>query len=69
MLQFYAVVGEHKRNRDVLLVIGDDGHYYAWDLKTDSTEPVEPDEHWVLDRTVAPPSAPSERHAMSASLI
>jgi hypothetical protein len=49
----YAVVGEHRDNPDQYLVRGDDGQYYAWDLATEQTTPVEPGEEWRMDATGA----------------
>ena len=69
MVQFCAVIGEHRTDRDVLLVIGEDGQYYAWDLKTDTTEPVELDENWMLDRAVTAASALAECHAVGAVAV
>ncbi len=48
----YAVVGEHRQEPERLLLIGDDGRFYAY--ASSESEPVEtdPDEDWRLDDTV-----------------
>lgn len=45
----FAVVGEHEENPDRLLLLGDDGRYYQYDLSTEATAPVEPEVGWVVD--------------------
>lgn len=49
MANLYAVIGEHGTDPDRLLVIGEDGQHYAWELSTDETVPVEVDEGWLID--------------------
>ena len=45
-----AVVGEHKHDPEQLLLLGADGHYYAYSLPDDRTAPVEPDETtWSIE--------------------
>jgi hypothetical protein len=46
-----AVVGEHKDDPLQLLVMGTDGHYYAWSLPDGETREVEPDETWDMEPT------------------
>lgn len=74
MNNLYDVVGEHHSRPDRLLVIGEDGAFYAWELDTDQTLPVELSSEWridaelmkqtfhtsdVLAATSIPPTAPS----------
>ena len=49
MTNVFAVVGEHRREPWRLLLIGDDGHFYAY--ATDRRQPVEiePTEDWAID--------------------
>lgn len=47
------VVGEDRNDPRYLLLLGDDGLYYSWFLLDDDTEPVEPDQRWLL--TTPPP--------------
>lgn len=49
MNNLYDVVGEHHSRPDRLLVIGEDGAYYAWELDTDETQPVELSSEWRID--------------------
>ena len=49
MNNLYDVVGEHHSRPDRLLVIGEDGAYYAWELETDQTLPVELSSEWRID--------------------
>ena len=41
-----AVVGEHKDDPEALLLLGEDGAYYAYSAATDALQPVDPDEQW-----------------------
>ena len=52
MINLFAVIGEHDSDPDRLLVIGEDGQHYAWELATDETVPVEVDERWRIDDDV-----------------
>jgi hypothetical protein len=45
----YAVVGEHHADPNHVLVLGEDGQYYDWDLIAEQTRPVEPGDEWHLD--------------------
>lgn len=49
MNNLYEVVGEHRSRPNRLLVLGDDGAYYAWELDTDETLPVELSSEWRVD--------------------
>ena len=53
MTNVFAVVGEHREEPSRLLLVGDDGHFYAYG--TDDGEPVEvePTDEWDLDREAA----------------
>jgi hypothetical protein len=44
-----AVVGEHKEDPEQLLLLGADGHYYAYTLADGNPTPVELDEHWEVE--------------------
>jgi hypothetical protein len=51
-----TVVGEHKANPELLLLLGADGRYYAYSLEDETTAPVEPDDTtWAIE-----PSAPQD---------
>ncbi len=54
------VVGEDRNDPRNLLLLGDDGLYYAWSLLDDDTELVEPDQRWrlttPLPRNIASPA-------------
>lgn len=43
-----VVVGEDRNDPRHLLLLGDDGLFYAWSLLDDDTAPVEPDQRWRL---------------------
>jgi len=43
------VVGENKDDPSQLLTMGTDGSYYAYSLPDGATQPVEPDEGWVME--------------------
>jgi hypothetical protein len=44
-----AVVGEHHDDPDRLLLLGEDGRHYEYQLSDGTTIPVVPDEAWVID--------------------
>jgi hypothetical protein len=44
-----AVVGEHLDDPDRLLLLGEDGRHYQYQLSDGTTIPVEPDDAWVID--------------------
>lgn len=41
-----TVVGEDRDDPLLLLLLGDDGRYYAYSLTDGETAPVEPDQRW-----------------------
>jgi hypothetical protein len=47
----YQVIGELKENPHHLLMMGDDGHCYAYDLVSGEILPLEPDDSWAVDVT------------------
>ena len=49
MTNLYAVVGEHHDDPNHVLILGEDGQYYDWDLTSEQTRPVEPGDDWHLD--------------------
>jgi hypothetical protein len=49
MAIIFSVVGHHQHDPDRLLLLGDDGMHYQYDLPHDSTTPVEPDDEWDVD--------------------
>lgn len=48
MIAFH-VIGELRTNPRHLLVHGDDGRYYGYDLETGDIRPIELDERWMVD--------------------
>lgn len=49
MTNDFSVIGHSRNDEDALLLIGDDGQHYAYDLLHDRLSPVEPDDGWVVD--------------------
>lgn len=45
----FRVIGELRANPRHLLMHGDDGRYYGYDLETGEIRPIELDESWALD--------------------
>ena len=45
----YEVIGEHMTDPTRLLVMGDDGHFYALDLHDGATSPVAFSSEWIID--------------------
>jgi hypothetical protein len=45
----FAVVGEHRNNPDRLLLLGDDGRYYAYETSDGVPVPVDLTPDWVVD--------------------
>lgn len=52
MTNVFAVVGEHRAAPDRLLLLGDDGRYYAFAADSRPTE-VEPTGAWRLDDEIS----------------
>ena len=46
-----AVIGERKDDPDQLLLLGENGSYYAYSIPTDTVAPIEPDENWKMEET------------------
>ena len=57
-----AVVGESRDDPDCLLLRGEDGRHYRYQLTDGTTLPVVPDEAWVIDTDHA-----SAENALSAA--
>ena len=52
MTNIFAVVGEHRVDPDRLLVVGQDGNTYDYNVPADQLLPTEPsDEDWQVDTT------------------
>jgi len=49
-----AVVGESKDDPSQLLLLGEDGHYYAYSLPDGATRSVEPDDTWDVETSPEP---------------
>jgi hypothetical protein len=49
MTNVFAVVGEHRDEPTRLLLIGDDGRYYAYATDAPAPTEVEPSEEWAID--------------------
>jgi hypothetical protein len=45
----YEVIGEHLTDPTRLLVIGDDGHFYALDLHDGQVAPTTFSDNWLID--------------------
>ena len=45
----YDVIGEHMTDPTRLLVVGDDGCFYALDLHNGVTSPADFSEDWIVD--------------------
>ena len=45
----FQVIGELRDNPRHLLMHGDDGRYYGYDLDSGEIHPIEPDESWSVD--------------------
>lgn len=59
----FQVIGELRDNPRHLLMHGDDGRYYGYDLEAGEIHPIEPDESWSIDLTCPRPkgfTAPAE---------
>ena len=49
MTNVFAVVGAHREQPDRLLLLGDDGHYYAYAAPGGQPTEVDPSEDWEFD--------------------
>lgn len=59
MATVFSVIGYREDDPDRLLMIGDDGVHYEYDLPRDITKEVAVDENWQFDPgTIAPDYAP-----------
>lgn len=47
-----AVVGESKEDPSQLLLLGEDGQYYAYSLPDGATRTVEPDDTWDIETSL-----------------
>ena len=54
MTNIFAVVGEHRAEPSRLLLIGDDGHFYAYGKGEGQPTEVQPSEEWQFDPDAAP---------------
>lgn len=45
----YEVIGEHLVDPTQLLVVGDDGRFYALDLHDGATSPADVSDEWIID--------------------
>ena len=45
----FQVIGELRDNPRHLLMHGDDGRYYGYDLESGEIHPIEPDGRWAVD--------------------
>ena len=50
MTNVFAVVGEHREEPSRLLLLGDDGHYYAYGSTENQPTEVEPTDEWEIDQ-------------------
>ena len=57
MTNVFAVVGKHREEPDRLLLVGDDGHFYAYATTDAEPTEVEPSEEWELDGEAAAAAA------------
>jgi hypothetical protein len=54
----FSVVGEHRSQPHRLLLLGDDGHFYALASYAAHPQAVEPTDEWQIDPDVEDPSDP-----------
>jgi hypothetical protein len=45
----FRVIGELKRNPHLLLLLGDDGKYYGYDIIGGTIDLLDPDDSWAMD--------------------
>ncbi|MDQ2683770.1 MAG: hypothetical protein M3Y37_09615 [Chloroflexota bacterium] len=48
-----TVVGEHADDPDQLLLLGEDGNYYAFSMATDHLQQIELTERWEVQPAIA----------------
>lgn len=60
MTTVFSVVGQHEEDADLLLLLGEDGQHYQYDVVNETTAPVEPAQGWIVD-----PNAPTLDDVMS----
>ena len=53
----YTVIGHGRDNHDALLLLGDDGQHYAYDVLHDRLAPVQVDDGWIVEGGAAPEGA------------
>ncbi len=58
MTNVFAVVGEHRAEPDRLLLVGDDGRYYAYATDAGAPTQVDPSEEWAIDAGAEPDLVP-----------
>lgn len=56
----FVVLGERRDDPSQLLLRGDDGGFYAYDLTTGRVSAIEVDAAWTMDPPRAPVEAPPE---------
>lgn len=49
----FQVIGELRDNPHALLLMGDDGQCYAYDIIDGEITPLEPDDSWAVDTSLA----------------
>jgi hypothetical protein len=47
----FQVIGELRDNPNQLLLLGDDGQCYCFDVRRDRITPLDPDDSWAVDTT------------------
>ena len=45
----FQVIGELRNNPNHLLLLGDDGRCYCFDVRLDRIAPLDPDDDWAVD--------------------
>lgn len=55
MTTVFAAIGEHRDDPDRLLLLGADGHHYAYPLPDGPASPVEPGDEWLVDEAAPGP--------------
>lgn len=49
MTNIFSVIGQHREQPSWLLLVGADGHYYAYGTEDAEPREVEPGDQWVID--------------------